>query len=222
MPSLTPTVIPTFTPTYTPALIPAMIPKLLPPRNPSVRPTIISKSKTNDGILSTYLPWFITGMTVILCLILFCVFICFVVYVKQKHKSQENINDTITVNTYSDTSNMQKSNKRNNNDSKSIESMYDKNLKISPNTKGKTNYNGKIQDIIQQNLKKKKRKDKPGEDSPAIISPSKNIKNEGIISNRDRNCTIDNNGILLEYNEYDDDIEIITDDNKTTITPGNV
>ena len=192
MPTLTPTLTPTNDPTTAPTEDPSASSTVTPSYIPTLIPTLTYT--TENVIFPIYLPWFITGGTVLLCSILICaLIICFIVWHKQKHKSQENINDSVVVNTISDNSNINKH--RNIRDCESMESMYNSNLRISPKTKGKANYNGQIQDITQQ----------PGEDSLS----SQNLKNEGIILNR-----IANNDLLLPYS---DDIEIITDVNKTTI-----
>ena len=205
LPTNTPTKYPTDTPAIYPTNTTTFIPSGVPTDTPIIYPTNAPKGTKTNGIFLVYLPWFITGGTVLLCSIIICALIvCGIVCHKQKQKSQESINDAVIVSKFSHNSNINK--ERNISDCQSMESMYDSNLRISPKTKGKDNYNGQIQDIIQQHLKNNKRK--PGEDS---LSP-KNIKNEGIIVK-----TIDNYNVSLS----NDDIEIITDDNKTTI-PGDV
>ena len=185
----------------------------------------ITNQPTNN--LSKYLPWIISVNIAVICILILCGITCFVIY-KYKNKSKENVVDTIIINESShnnkiSNNNINKNdpNQKNNHQkadtfgSKSMESLYDKNLIISPHTKGTTKDNPIINDIIKQNSNKKTG-NKYGEDSPAILSPSIIIKNEGIITVE--NASIMNNinatnniGVILEHYS-DDDISIITDD----------
>ena len=85
-----------------------------------------------------------------------------------------------------------------------IEQMYDNNLILPKQTNniGNTKY---------------------GEDSPAIGTPSRRIKTTRIIPMINNfpvnNNNINDNNILLEYNENDDDIDIITTDDINTVNP---
>ena len=229
--------IPTNTPTNRPTNFPISTSITNIPTTSPVNTTLIGTQPptiTTETILDitpetikykkSVLPWLITSITGSLFLIILLAFICYIIHTKRNKSNQIIVNDLSNI---TDVSNNTDINIQHNNGDNvttpSMESMYDKNLTISPQTKGTNNHNA-INNIIQQNLKNKKNKNKHGEDSPAMLSPSHVIKNEGIILDTINENDINNNGILLEYNEYDsdNDVQIIIDDKKTSNTQGNV